>query len=658
MQDAPDELMVIFLDDGKEILEKTQLLLDRWIRTPKDMRLIDGLQCELHTLKGSVNMVGIAPMGKLSHHLENILKQIHEGTVQPNTKVQQLVQQSVDELTDMLSAVRSGAPLDSPSEFIEQLNEAALESEQESEAPDELMEIFLEEADEILEKTQLLLERWITAPNDQQLIKEIQRELHTIKGGARMVGITPMGELSHHLEDIFRQIIEKTAQPNTRLQDIVQQSVDELAAMLESVRSGVSVNNPTELIEQIKAALGLDKAAPPTSIAPPPSKANFDEEGSRVRAILIDKLTQMARELYLYRTNIVQQQGTFKNHLADLEQTLIRLDSQLEQEIEAPLSRPLTGILNHLKKIQNAFKNQTRQSDSLLIQQSSIGVELQDCIMRTRMISPTDSDKKVDIELPHAKKTIMIVNESVAVRKLTIGLLGRQGFEVLTAKDGIEAVDQLRDKIPDLMVIDTKLQRMDGYKLATQVRNHPDWKHLPIIMITAHAGTQSREKTEQLGINRFLGKPYKESELLENINALLAEMEAKKAEMEAKKTIMVVDDSISVRRVANHLLKRQGFEVQTAKDGIDALAQLQANVPDLMLLDVEMPRMDGYELADQVRNHPNWKHLPIIMITSRTGHKHHKDKAEKIRINRFLGKPYKESELLENINALLAEMGT
>jgi chemosensory pili system protein ChpA (sensor histidine kinase/response regulator) len=122
----------------------------------------------------------------------------------------------------------------------------------------------------------------------------------------------------------------------------------------------------------------------------------------------------------------------------------------------------------------------------------------------------------------------------------------------------------------------------------------------------------------------------------------------------AMATIMVVDDSITVRKVTARLLKRQGMEVLMAKDGVDAVAQLQEQIPDLMLLDVEMPRMDGYELATQVRNDPQLKHIPIIMITSRTGIKH-RDRAEKIGINRYLGKPFNEAELLENINALLAE---
>ena len=116
--------------------------------------------------------------------------------------------------------------------------------------------------------------------------------------------------------------------------------------------------------------------------------------------------------------------------------------------------------------------------------------------------------------------------------------------------------------------------------------------------------------------------------------------------------VMVVDDSITVRKVTTRLLERNGFRVWTAKDGVDALGQLQDNVPDIMLLDIEMPRMDGFELATHMRNDDRLKHVPVIMITSRTGDKHCKH-AKQIGVNDYLGKPYQESELLESIQNLI-----
>ncbi|WP_061238546.1 Hpt domain-containing protein [Ectopseudomonas composti] len=127
-----------------------------------------------------------------------------------------------------------------------------------------------------------------------------------------------------------------------------------------------------------------------------------------------------------------------------------------------------------------------------------------------------------------------------------------------------------------------------------------------------------------------------------------------KEEVEADRPtlVMVVDDSVTVRKVTSRLLERNGMNVVTAKDGVDAIAQLQEHKPDIMLLDIEMPRMDGFEVATLVRHDERLKDLPIIMITSRTGEKH-RERAMTIGVNQYLGKPYQESLLLETIAQLV-----
>lgn len=119
-----------------------------------------------------------------------------------------------------------------------------------------------------------------------------------------------------------------------------------------------------------------------------------------------------------------------------------------------------------------------------------------------------------------------------------------------------------------------------------------------------------------------------------------------------KVTVMVVDDSITIRKVTERMLNRYGINVILAKDGVDATNLLQESIPDLMLLDIEMPRMDGFEVASYVRNDERLKNLPIIMITSRTGSKH-KEKAMEIGVNQYLGKPFQEEDLVSNINDIL-----
>ncbi len=117
---------------------------------------------------------------------------------------------------------------------------------------------------------------------------------------------------------------------------------------------------------------------------------------------------------------------------------------------------------------------------------------------------------------------------------------------------------------------------------------------------------------------------------------------------------LVVDDSITMRRVTQRLLERNGMRVITAKDGIEALEVLQEHRPEIVLLDIEMPRMDGYEFAGHVRNSEEFADLPIIMVTSRTGEKH-RARAIELGVNDYLGKPYQEFEMLEAMQNLLGE---
>ncbi|PUA20540.1 Hpt domain-containing protein [Glaciimonas sp. PCH181] len=122
--------------------------------------------------------------------------------------------------------------------------------------------------------------------------------------------------------------------------------------------------------------------------------------------------------------------------------------------------------------------------------------------------------------------------------------------------------------------------------------------------------------------------------------------------LRTQKIVMVVDDSLTVRRVTQRLLSREGYQVVLAKDGIDALQQLQAITPDLMLVDIEMPRMDGFDLTRNIRNDERTRDIPIIMITSRTAAKH-RTYAMELGVNDYLGKPYQEDVLLGMIGTFI-----
>ena len=123
-------------------------------------------------------------------------------------------------------------------------------------------------------------------------------------------------------------------------------------------------------------------------------------------------------------------------------------------------------------------------------------------------------------------------------------------------------------------------------------------------------------------------------------------------EKQAAPLIMVVDDSLTVRKITGRLLEREGYQVITAKDGLDALNQMQDVLPDIVLADIEMPRMDGFDLTRNMRNSPRLKTVPVIAITSRIADKH-RNFASEVGIDHYLGKPYDEDELLRLIRRLL-----
>jgi chemosensory pili system protein ChpA (sensor histidine kinase/response regulator) len=119
--------------------------------------------------------------------------------------------------------------------------------------------------------------------------------------------------------------------------------------------------------------------------------------------------------------------------------------------------------------------------------------------------------------------------------------------------------------------------------------------------------------------------------------------------------VLVVDDSLTVRRASQRLLERHGYAVVLARDGLDALEQLRLNTPAAVLLDIEMPRMDGFELLTALRDDARWRALPVAMITSRTAERH-REHAMKLGATAYLGKPFVEEELLGLLTQWLAKM--
>ncbi|WP_201313668.1 Hpt domain-containing protein [Dyella sp. EPa41] len=767
----------------------------------------------------------------------------------------------------------------------------------------DLLEIFIEEAREILDHSDGVLAQWRVEPTESAHLAELQRDLHTLKGGARIAGMAPVGDLTHAIETALEKPLNPESAQFGELIAALEAGFDLLHGLVQRVSHGKSIAYPQAMIDRF---LGMGEGSSEASAAPAsatrvpfPERAKLPEllpeereeaastsqEQIRVRAELLDTLVNHAGEVAIYRSRLEQQVAGYRFNLVELDQTVQRLRSQLrmlEIETEAQIiarfqrehreagmavfdpleldrfsqlqqySRALAESVSDLVSIQGMLDELTRQAETLLIQQSRVSSELQEGLLRTRMLP-------FDTMVPNLRRTLrQAAQEEGKSAQLYVegahgemdrNLLDRikapfehmlrnavvHGFEspaerrkagkpeegalrIRVAREATEVVVRVSDdgrgldreairtrgiergliradtRISDdqvlalitqpgfstasvvtqlagrgvgMDVVANEIKQLGGalsiestagegttfvlrlpFTLAvTQailVRIGEATFAIPMTSVQGVARISPSELAERVAeaepVFTYAGEDYSIHDLSDllgiaashatdeeqipllltrsgdlraaiRIDAVIGSREivvksvgpqvssvpgilgatimgdgsvliildlaplvrhgtARRLqrleeglsavatpvveEPRVRPLVMVVDDSITMRKVTGRVLERHEYEVTTAKDGVDALEKLHDRVPDLMLLDIEMPRMDGYELATHMKADPRLRDVPIIMITSRTGDKH-RQRAFDIGVDRYLGKPYQEAELLAQIGEVLEQ---
>ncbi|WP_256645458.1 Hpt domain-containing protein [Thermomonas paludicola] len=777
----------------------------------------------------------------------------------------------------------------------------------------ELVDIFVEEAGDLLDHSDGLLAQLRETPDDNELVTGLQRDLHTLKGGARMSGMMPAGELGHAMETLLEAVAAQRVELGADGVSLLERGFDRLHGMNTRIAARRAIGMPVGLIEAFNARAekrvavvpevvepeAVDTASAehaaeprfvPAPVRPAPLKPlsepiNHDgfieddeigvrapQEQVRIRADLLDKLVNYAGEVAIYRARLEQQLAAFRGTAQEMEQTNLRLRDQLRRldaETEAQiiarfqrendtgneafdpleldrfstlqqLSRALAESATDLQSLHGSMDDLTRQYETLLTQQSRVSSELQEGLMRTRML-PFDSlvprlrrvirqaagetGKQAQLRLEGAQGELdrnvlermtaplehMLRNaiahglESPDAR-IAAGKPAEGSIRVAVRREGSEVVLQIaddgaglnraairargieRDLIkPETELTDSELDQLimqPGFStaetvsrlagrgvgmdvVASEVRqlggsidiaSRPgegttftlrlpqtlavtqavfvkigDTEYAVPIASVRGVGRISREDIAKPDAGyRYGGEDYVLHDLGALVGAPMAKAEGHlqmplllvrsgdlhaavavdqvvgsreivvkaggpqltsvpgifgatimgdgrvvvildvaplvrrnaaatplhaapqlpAAEQRRVPLVMVVDDSVTMRKVTGRVLERHSFEVATAKDGIDALERMAEVVPDLMLLDIEMPRMDGYELATAMKADPRLRNVPIVMITSRTGEKH-RQRALELGVERYLGKPYQEAELMRNVFELL-----
>ncbi|HET7664118.1 MAG TPA: cell envelope integrity protein TolA [Rhodanobacteraceae bacterium] len=787
----------------------------------------------------------------------------------------------------------------------------------------ELLDIFVEEGNDILDHADGAMAELRTQTQPHETLVSLQRDLHTLKGGARMAALSPVGDLAHAMESLLEALSEDRRVLNADVVESLERGFDYLHDMVQRASQRQALARPQQAIAFFEALVhkpsiaddtAVVEAAAPASSVPATGEAeetvdvspaqpararpellpeqefaqHAPQEMIRVRADLIDSLVNFAGEVSIYRARLEQQVSGFRFNLIEFDQTVTRLRDQLrkmEIETEAQIiaryqrehenqdgfdpleldrfsqlqqySRALAESVADLVSLQNMLDDNTRQSETLLLQQSRVSSELQEGLMRTRMVPfdsmvPTlrrtlrqagqETGKRAQLQVvgahgemdrnllermkapfEHMLRNALAHGIESPEERRRVGKSEEGSVSIHVSRDATEVVirvsddgagmdrDAIRAKAIDrgLLREDVELTDSDlfgfvlesGFSTAGEVtqlagrgvgmdvvaneikqlggtlriesergKGTTFVLRLPFTLAVTQAvlvkvgeatfavpmtsvqgvarirpGEHSRQLAAPGSTFVYAGEEYtihdmagllnvpaghlaedQQQPLLlarsgdlraaVRIDAVLgsreivvkpvgpqvssvpgifgatimgdgsvllildlaplvrhgiaraehvADVAVAKAPTEAPQAparhvsteqlaVMVVDDSITMRKVTGRILERHEFEVMTAKDGMDALEKLQERVPDLMLLDIEMPRMDGYELATHMKNDSRLKDVPIIMITSRTGEKH-RQRALDIGVDRYVGKPYQEADLIEQIHQLLGD---
>lgn len=775
--DVDMDLLEAFLEEGEDLLGAADSLISRLSVDSQNVKQIDELRRNLHTLKGGARMVGLMTMGNLSHILESMVQGVTDGLLPASERMFDLLQMSHDTMAIMLERARDGKPMPRVDGLIEQVDGVLGNAVNEN----DIVQIAGEHKEELLEKTELPEpapppvkepERR-SAPRVQQEQIRVRAELlNQLVNYAGEVSISrsrieeQVSGFRFNLQELDQTIIrlrqqlrnlelETEAQILFRHETDVETGLDDFdplemdrystvqqlsRQLLESVSDFVSLHGllldqtreaETLLVQQSRVNTELQEGLIHTRMVP------FNTLAPRLRRIVRQTSKELGKKIDLRlegsRTEV--DRTVLDRMVAPLEHLL---RNSITHGIESPKDRkkagkPGSGLIR-------IGLNREGQEVVISIYDDGCGLDLskirRKAVERGLMKQGAPlSDKEVmhfilesgfstagavtqiagrgvgmdvvnneikqlsgnlDINSIEGRSTTFTIRLPLTLSVSQALLISIQEQNYAIPLSSIESVIQLSRTeadslyaaaaprierggrsyqfVPLSLLLDQPVATLQG-----------EGDRLPVLLFSAGETNVAMSVDSLQGVQEIvvksvgaqLGRIREISGatilgdgrvvLIMNIAALLRRvvalhgtvaaadrLESEKKTIHDKVRVMVVDDSITVRKITQRLLERNGMEVITAKDGVDATTVLleDEDVPDIIITDIEMPRMDGYELATLVRNDTQLSDIPIVMITSRTGAKH-RDRAEAVGVNRYLGKPFQESDLLATIDSLV-----
>jgi signal transduction histidine kinase/DNA-binding response OmpR family regulator len=246
--------------------------------------------------------------------------------------------------------------------------------------------------------------------------------------------------------------------------------------------------------------------------------------------------------------------------------------------------------------------------------------------------------------LPSKGNTILVVDDDPSARELLTRFLNKEGFHVECAANGVEAIAAVKRLRPKVVTLDVMMPGMDGWSVLSKLKEDPSIADIPVIMLTI---VDDKHFGHALGATEYLTKPVDRERLVSVIRKLRTPA--------GPGRVLVVDDDPEAREMLVRTLERQGWSAATAEDGRAALDAVAGKIPDLILLDLMMPRMDGFEFVSELRKHHEWRAIPIIVITAKALTKEDREMLQG-HVQKVLQKgDFKLNELLVELREIVGE---
>ena len=208
--------------------------------------------------------------------------------------------------------------------------------------------------------------------------------------------------------------------------------------------------------------------------------------------------------------------------------------------------------------------------------------------------------------LPEEASTVLVIDDDPNVQDLMRRLLSKEGFRVETASAGEEGLKRAGELHPDVITLDVMMPSMDGWAVLSALKADPELADIPVIMLTI---MDSKNMGYTLGASDYLTKPIDRNRLVTVLQKYQNNL--------ANFRVLLVEDDAETREILRHTLEKTGCTVTEAGNGREALERITDSQPALILLDLMMPEMDGFQFVAALRNHEEWRSTPVVVITAK-----------------------------------------